>query len=57
MDNPGKRMEALAQTASDQEEPTLASVMATAKTKSKKAAAEVEDTEETMLYDPVVSDS
>jgi hypothetical protein len=50
-------MEALAQTASNQEEPTLASVMATAKTKGKKAAVEVEDTEETMLYDPAVSDS
>jgi hypothetical protein len=57
MDNPGERMEALAQTASDQEEPTPAPVMATAKTKGKKAAAEVEDTEEIMLYDPAVSDS
>jgi hypothetical protein len=31
--------------------------MATAKTKGKKAAAEVEDTEETMLYDSAVSNS
>jgi hypothetical protein len=48
MDNLNERVKALAQTASNQEEPTPASVTATAKTKGKKAAVEVEDTEETM---------
>jgi hypothetical protein len=57
MDNLGERMEVLAQTASDREEPTPAPVMATAKTKGKKAAAEVKDTEEMMLYNLAVSDS
>jgi hypothetical protein len=56
MDSPGERMEALAETVSNQEEPTLAPVTASAKTKGKKAAAEVEDTEDGMLYDPAVSD-
>jgi hypothetical protein len=50
-------MEALAEMASNQEEPTPAPVTASAKTKGNKAAAEVEDTEESMLYDPAVSDS
>jgi hypothetical protein len=57
MDSLGERMEALAETASNREEPTPAPVTASAKTKGKKAAAEVEDTEESMLYDPAVSDS
>jgi hypothetical protein len=57
MDSLGKRMKALAETASNREEPTLAPVTASAKTKGKKAAAEVEDMEESMLYDPAVSDS
>jgi hypothetical protein len=57
VDSLGERMEALAETASNREEPTPAPVTASAKTKGKKAAAEVEDTEESMLYDPVVSDS
>jgi hypothetical protein len=57
MDSLGERMEALAETASNQKEPTPAPVTASAKTKGKKAAAEVEDTEESMLYDPAVSDS
>jgi hypothetical protein len=57
MDSLGERMEALADSASNREEPTPAPVIASAKTKGKKAAAEVEDTEEGMLYDPAVSDS
>jgi hypothetical protein len=57
MDNLGERIEVLAQTASNWEKPTPAPVMATAKAKGKKAAAEVEDMEEMMLYDPAVSDS
>jgi hypothetical protein len=57
MDNLGERMEVLAQTASEWEEPTPAPVMATAKSEGKKATAEVEDMEETMLYDPAVSNS
>jgi hypothetical protein len=56
MDSLGERMEALAESASNREEPTPAPVTASAKTKGKKAAAEVEDTEEGMLYDPAVSD-
>jgi hypothetical protein len=56
MDNLGERMEALADSASNREKPTPAPVIASAKTKGKKAAAEVEDTEEGMLYDPAVSD-
>jgi hypothetical protein len=57
MDSLGERMEVLAETASNQEEPTPAPVTASAKTKGKKAAAEVEDTGESMLYDPAVCDS
>jgi hypothetical protein len=57
MDSLGERMEALAETASNLEEPTPAPVTASAKTKGKEAAVEVEDTEESMLYDPAVSDS
>jgi hypothetical protein len=57
MDNLDERMEALAQTASNRKKLTPAPVTATAKTKDKKAAVQVEDTEETMLYDPAVSDS
>jgi hypothetical protein len=57
MDSLGERMEALAETASNQEEPTPAPVNASAKTKGKKAAAEVKDMEETMLYDPAISNS
>jgi hypothetical protein len=55
MDSLGERMEALAESVSNREEPTPAPVIASAKTKGKKAAAEVEDTEEGMLYDPAVS--
>jgi hypothetical protein len=57
MDSLGERMEALAETASSREEPTPAPVTSSAKTKGKKAAAEVEDMEEGMLYDPAVSNS
>jgi hypothetical protein len=51
----GERMEALAELASNREEPTPAPVTASAQTKGKKAAAEVEDMEKGMLYDPAVS--
>jgi hypothetical protein len=56
MDSLGERMEALAEMASNREEPTPAPVTSSAKTKGKKAAVEVKDTEEGMLYDPAVSD-
>jgi hypothetical protein len=46
MDNLGERVEALAQTTSNQEEPTPAPVTATVKTKGKKAAVEVKEMEE-----------
>jgi hypothetical protein len=57
MDNLGERIKVLAQMASDWKEPTPALVTATAKTKNKKAAVEVKDMDETMLYDLAVSDS